>query len=52
MLLYQKFFDSLREIFFTDGDRTLKFIDSEDSVGRRKDRVRQAIRHLPARGTR
>ena len=46
-VISKKFFpDSLREIFFTDGDRTLKFIDSEDSIGRRKDRVRQAIRHL------
>lgn len=46
-VISKKFFpDSLREIFFTDGDRTLKFIDSEDSVTRRKDRVRQAIKHL------
>ncbi len=46
-VISKKFFpDSLREIFFTDGDRTLKFIDSEDSVTRRKDRVRQAVKHL------
>jgi len=46
-VISKKFFpDSLREIFFTDGDRTLKFIDSEDSATRRKDRVRQAIKHL------
>lgn len=46
-VISRKYFpDSLREIFFTDGDRTLKFIDSEDSLSRRKDRVKEAIKHL------
>ena len=37
MLLYRDLIVSRN--LFTDDDRTLKFIDSEDSVGRRKDRV-------------
>ena len=36
----------LREVFFTDGDRTLTFIDSEISIATKRTRVLQAIKSL------
>jgi DNA sulfur modification protein DndD len=37
---------SLKDIFITDGDKTLSFIDSEDTSSNRKDRVKKAVRSL------
>ena len=36
----------LREIFFTDGDRALSFIEADVSASTKQDRVRRAIRSL------
>lgn len=36
----------LREVFFTDGDRALSFIEATLSMGTKRDRVRKAIRSL------
>lgn len=37
---------SLKDIFITDGDKTLSFIDSEDTANNRKERVKRAVRSL------
>ena len=37
---------SLKDIFITDGDKTLSFIDSDDSTNSRQKRVKRAIRSL------
>jgi DNA sulfur modification protein DndD len=36
----------LREVFFTDGDRALSFIEAEVSLSTKRDRVQKAIRSL------
>lgn len=36
----------LREVFFTDGDRALSFVDADVSPTTKRDRVKQAIRSL------
>ena len=36
----------LREVFFTDGDRALSFVDADVSQSAKRDRVQQAIRSL------
>ncbi len=36
----------LREVFFTDGDRALSFIESDVAVSTKRDRVQRAIRSL------
>jgi DNA sulfur modification protein DndD len=36
----------LREVFFTDGDRALSFVDADVSQTTKRDRVQQAIRSL------
>lgn len=36
----------LREVFFTDGDRALSFVDADISQSTKRDRVKQAIRSL------
>ena len=36
----------LREVFFTDGDRTLSFIEADVALSTKRDRVQQAIRSL------
>ena len=38
--------EELREIFFTDGDRALSFIEADVSASTKQDRVRRAIRSL------
>ena len=38
--------EELREIFFTDGDRALSFIEADVSATTKQDRVRRAIRSL------
>ncbi len=38
--------DELREIFFTDGDRALSFIEADVSASTKRDRVREAIESL------
>lgn len=37
---------SLKDIFITDGDKTLSFIDSDDTLSTRKTRVKKAVRSL------
>ena len=36
----------LREVFFTDGDRALSFIEADVAVSTKRDRVQRAIRSL------
>ena len=36
----------LREVFFTDGDRTLSFIEADVALSTKRDRVQRAIRSL------
>ena len=38
--------EELREIFFTDGDRAISFIEADVSASTKQDRVRRAIRSL------
>ena len=38
--------DELREVFFTDGDRALSFIEADVSASTKRDRVRDAIDSL------
>lgn len=37
---------SLKNIFFTDGDKNLSFISSENTLSSRKDRVKKAVKSL------
>jgi DNA sulfur modification protein DndD len=45
-VIHEELPPELREVFFTDGDRALSFIESTVSVSTKRDRVQKAIRSL------
>ena len=44
--IHEKLPPELREVFFTDGDRTLSFIEADVALSTKRGRVQQAIRSL------
>ena len=45
-LINEEFPPELREVFFTDGDRALSFIEADIALSTKRDRVQRAIRSL------
>ena len=45
-VIHEELPPELREVFFTDGDRALSFIESTVSISTKRDRVQKAIRSL------